>query len=131
MIKQIEKNEVFENILNEHDVYCVGLNEVTIKWANEMTVDAIVERLKNGCKFITDEKERVTGFTGRELRRIDPMKFYQKLHDDNINKAELARLSGVNPNTITQIAKGSRPRKETLEKICKVLKCSADDLLEE
>ena len=42
MIKQIEKSEVFENIKNEHDVYCVDLNEVTIKWANEMTVDVFL-----------------------------------------------------------------------------------------
>lgn len=129
MIKQIEKNEIFENILNDHDVYCIDLNNIEIKWANEMTIDCIKEKIANGYRFIIDEKERVQGFTGKEIRKVNVEKFYEKLHDENITKAELARLSGVNPNTISLMGKGSRPRKDTLEKVCKILKCAAEDIL--
>lgn len=129
MIKQIEKNEIFENILNDHDVYCVDLNNIDIKWANEMTIDGIKEKIAEGYRFIIDEKERVQGFTGKEIHKVDVGKFHQKLHDDNITKTQLAKLSGVNINTITLMSKGSRPRKETLEKVCKVLKCAAEDIL--
>lgn len=131
MIKQVTNNEVFENIINDHDVYCIDLNAIEIKWANEMTVDAIKDKMNSGWQFVIDEKTRATGFGGIELKRIDISKFHQKLHDENITKTELAKLSGVTPNTITQAAKGSRPRKTTLERICKVLKCSAEDILED
>lgn len=131
MIKQIEKNEIFNHIMNDHDVYCVDLNNVEIKWANEMTIDGIKEKIANGYQFIIDEKTRAVGFSGHEMKRIDINKFHQKLHDENITKTELANLSGVNINTIWNISKGSRPRQKTLDKVCKVLKCSAEDLLEE
>lgn len=131
MIKQIEKNEIFEHIINQHDVYCADLNQVTLAWANDMTVDDIMKRLQSGCKFFIDEKERATAFSGHELKRVDIMKFHQKLHDENITKTELSNLSGVNINTVLNMSKGSRPRRSTLERLCKVLKCTPEDLLEE
>ena len=131
MIKQVTNNKVFENIINDHDVYCIDLNNIEIKWANEMTVDAIKEKMNSGWQFIIDEKTTATGFDGIELKRIDVSKFHQKLHDENITKTELAKLSGVTPNTISRAARGSRQRKATLERICNALKCSAEDILED
>lgn len=50
--------------------------------------------------------------------------------ENNVTNAQLAELSGVTLSTIDKITAGinANPKLDTLRAICKVLKCSLDDL---
>lgn len=57
-------------------------------------------------------------------------KLWKLLIDKNINKTQLHEMVGISKSTITKLAKGENVNTEVLEKICKVLKCNINDIVE-
>ena len=54
-----------------------------------------------------------------------------ELKYSGMKQVEIAREVGVSPNTISRIAHGKMlPPLEILSKLCNVIGCSADDILE-
>ena len=45
-------------------------------------------------------------------------------------KTELTRIAGVSTNVIAKLGKGENVNMETLAKICTVLECGLDDIVE-
>ena len=57
-------------------------------------------------------------------------KLWHILLDKNMKKKKLAELAGVSTYTINKLNKNENVTVEVLGKICKVLKCSLDDIME-
>ena len=57
-------------------------------------------------------------------------KLWHILLDRNMKKKELAELAGVSAYTINKLNKNENVTVEVLGKICKVLECSLDDIME-
>ncbi|WP_042356961.1 helix-turn-helix domain-containing protein [Bacillus rubiinfantis] len=57
-------------------------------------------------------------------------KLFKLLIDKKISNAELAERSGFSANIITRLKKDSYVSLESIEKICGVLDCGVDDILE-
>ena len=57
-------------------------------------------------------------------------KLWKLLIDKNINKTQLHEMVGISKSTITKLAKGENVNTEVLEKICKVLNCNIEDIVE-
>ena len=50
--------------------------------------------------------------------------------DKGITNAELMEQAGVSANIITRLKRNNYLSLDTIEKICKVLQCGVDDILE-
>ena len=50
--------------------------------------------------------------------------------DKKINKTQLCEKAGITTNAMAKLGKNETVQVEILAKICKVLKCSIDDILE-
>lgn len=57
-------------------------------------------------------------------------KLFKLLIDKKIPNAELAERAGFSANIITRLKRDSYVSLESIEKICGVLDCSVDDILE-
>lgn len=57
-------------------------------------------------------------------------KLWKLLIDKNINKTQLHEMVGISKSTITKLAKGENVNTEVLEKICKVLNCNIENIVE-
>ena len=57
-------------------------------------------------------------------------KFFKLLIDKKMKKGELCEKAGVNINTVSRMAKGQNISVETLTKICAVLDCTINDIME-
>ena len=57
-------------------------------------------------------------------------KLWKILIDRDMKKKDLAKLAGVSTYTITKMSKGENVTIDTLGKICKVLNCNIQDILE-
>ena len=57
-------------------------------------------------------------------------KLWKLLIDKNINKTQLHEKVGISKSTITKLAKGENVNTEILDKICKVLNCNIEDIVE-
>ena len=55
---------------------------------------------------------------------------WKLLIDKKMKKMELARLAGVGEATIYRMVQGQNISTEVLEKICRVLDCNVQDILE-
>ena len=59
---------------------------------------------------------------------------YKKLRklliDHDMKKKDLAKAADISNYTITKMSKGENVTVETLGKICKVLNCGVDDIME-
>lgn len=65
----------------------------------------------------------ITKNFGKRLREIRKSRGY--------NQAQLANIIGIEANTISQIELGEQlPKKENLEKLCKILKVTPKDLFD-
>lgn len=62
--------------------------------------------------------------------RIDKKKLLLKMIDCDLNVQELASVSGVSRVTVSNVRCGKSCSKETVEKLARGLRCTADDLLE-
>lgn len=50
--------------------------------------------------------------------------------DKKINKTQLCRAAGITTNAMAKLGRDQSVPLETLEKICAVLECSLDDIVE-
>lgn len=57
-------------------------------------------------------------------------KLWKLMIDKKINKTQLREAAKISTNAMAKIAKDESVPLETLEKICKVLDCTLDDIVE-
>lgn len=57
-------------------------------------------------------------------------KLWKMLIDRDLKKKDLALLADVSSYTITKMSKGENVTTDTLGKICKVLDCNIEDIME-
>ena len=57
-------------------------------------------------------------------------KLWKMLIDKNISKTELTHLAGITTNAMAKLGRNESVPLETLEKICVVLECTLDDIIE-
>ena len=57
-------------------------------------------------------------------------KLWKLLIDKDIKKKDLSSMAGISPATITKMGKGGHVTTEVLVKICPVLDCTMDDIME-
>ena len=57
-------------------------------------------------------------------------KLWKLMIDKKINKTQLPKAAGITSNAMAKIGKDESVPLETLEKICVVLGCSIDDIVE-
>lgn len=61
---------------------------------------------------------------------INYNKLWKLLIDKNIKKTELCNLAGISTNAMAKLGKNESVQLEILLKICKVLNCKLDDILD-
>lgn len=57
-------------------------------------------------------------------------KLWKLMIDKKINKTKLSELAGITTNEMAKMGKDEMVKMETLIKICKVLECKLDDIVE-
>ena len=57
-------------------------------------------------------------------------KLWKMLIDKDMKKKDLAELADVSSSPITKMSKGEHVTTDTLGKICKVLECNVEDIME-
>lgn len=57
-------------------------------------------------------------------------KLWKLMIDKKINKTQLCEKAGITTNAMAKLGKNETVQVEILAKICNVLKCSIDDILE-
>ena len=57
-------------------------------------------------------------------------KLWKKLIDKNMNKTQLIKKAQISTNAMAKLGKNEDVRVEVLVKICGVLNCSLDDIME-
>ena len=62
--------------------------------------------------------------------RVSYNKFFKLLIDKQMKKGDLCRQAGISLNNMQKMAKGKNLTVDTLVKICGVLNCTMDDLME-
>lgn len=62
--------------------------------------------------------------------RINYNNLWKLLIDKNINKTELIKKAGITSNSMSKMGKNEMVGLKTLIKICKVLNCKIDDIIE-
>lgn len=61
---------------------------------------------------------------------INYNKLWKLLIDKNINKTELIRKTGITSNAMAKMGKNETVQLDVLIKICKILDCKIDDIIE-
>jgi len=62
--------------------------------------------------------------------RVSYNKFFKLLIDKQMKKGELCRQAGISLNNMQKMAKGKNLNVDTLVRICGVLHCTLDDLMD-
>lgn len=57
-------------------------------------------------------------------------RLWKLLIDNHMSKTELIRAAGISTNAMAHLGKNEDVRVEVLVKICKVLHCTVDDIME-
>lgn len=57
-------------------------------------------------------------------------KLWKLLIDKNINKTELIKKTGITSNAMAKMGKNETVQLDILIKICKILDCKIDDIIE-
>ena len=57
-------------------------------------------------------------------------KLWKLMIDKKINKTQLSEKAGITTNAMAKLGKNESVQVETLLKICKVLECSIEDMVE-
>lgn len=61
---------------------------------------------------------------------INYNKLWKLLIDKNINKTQLCELAGISTNIMSKLGKNETVQIENLAKICNVLNCKVEDVVE-
>ena len=57
-------------------------------------------------------------------------KLWKKLIDENMMKVDLRDQAGITPNALAKLGKNEHVSTQVLEKVCKVLHCEIQDIME-
>jgi len=57
-------------------------------------------------------------------------KLWKLMIDKKINKTQLCKKAGITTNAMAKLGKNETVQVETLIKICKILNCRVDDIME-
>ena len=57
-------------------------------------------------------------------------RLWKMLIDKNMKRIELQHLAGISGNILARLGKNQYVSMETIEKICKELDCTVDDIME-
>ena len=57
-------------------------------------------------------------------------KLWKLMIDKKINKTQLCKAAGITTNAMAKLGRDESVPLETLEKICEVLECTLDDIIE-
>ena len=57
-------------------------------------------------------------------------KLWKLMIDKKINKTQLSEKAGITTNEMAKMGKNEMVKMETLVRICKVLECTLDDIVE-
>ena len=57
-------------------------------------------------------------------------KLWKLMIDKKINKTQLCKAAGITTNAMAKLGRNETVTQETLEKICVVLNCTLDDIVE-
>ena len=57
-------------------------------------------------------------------------KLWKLMIDKKINKTQLSEKAGITTNEMAKMGKNEMVKMETLVRICKVLDCTVDDIIE-
>lgn len=61
---------------------------------------------------------------------ISYKKLWKLLIDKDINKSQLCEIAGITTNAMAKLGKNETVQVEVLAKICEVLKCNVEDIME-
>ena len=62
--------------------------------------------------------------------QINYDKLWKLMIDKKINKTQLSEKAGITTNEMAKMGKNEMVKMETLVRICKVLDCTLDDIIE-
>ena len=57
-------------------------------------------------------------------------KLWEKLWELNMTKEDLRKKIGISPNTMAKMGKNGNVSLDVIDKICKVLECKPEDIME-
>jgi len=61
---------------------------------------------------------------------VSYQKLWNRMIDQNLSKTELTHMAGISTNAMAKLGRNEDVRVNILEKLCKTLHCSFDDLVE-
>ena len=62
--------------------------------------------------------------------KVNYDKLWKLMIDKKINKTHLSEKAGITTNEMAKMGKNETVKMETLVRICKVLNCTVDDIIE-
>lgn len=62
--------------------------------------------------------------------KVNYDKLWKLMIDNKINKTHLSERAGITTNEMAKMGKNEMVKMETLVRICKVLDCTVDDIIE-
>lgn len=62
--------------------------------------------------------------------KVNYDKLWKLMIDKKLNKTQLSEMAEITTNEMAKLGKDEMVKMETLVKICKVLKCKMDDIVE-
>lgn len=62
--------------------------------------------------------------------KVNYDKLWKLMIDKKINKTQLSEMAGITTNEMAKMGKDKTVKLETLGKICKIFKCTLDDIVE-
>lgn len=62
--------------------------------------------------------------------KVNYDKLWKLMIDKKLNKTKLSEMAGITTNEMAKMGKEESVRMETIIKICKVLDCKLDDIIE-
>ena len=62
--------------------------------------------------------------------KVNYNKLWKLLIDKNVNKTELTKQTGITSNAMAKMGKNETVQLDVLIKICKILDCKIDDIIE-
>ncbi len=57
-------------------------------------------------------------------------KLWDRMTDQNLSKTELTHMAGISTNAMAKLGRNEDVRVNILEKLCRTLQCSLDDIVE-
>ena len=62
--------------------------------------------------------------------KVNYDKLWKLMIDKKINKTQLSEKAGITTNEMAKMGKNEMVKMETLARVCKVLDCTVDDIVE-